>query len=136
MDKKIPKREYNNRTVYDCSNNNFTEECFSPYLNLTPITIDDRPQLGKRYRYTTDMLLSIIYIASGKYVSTLTTPYDSSQLIILTSDDTNHFHAMKKYEPYCGRVKIGYFSMKRDKKRKTRLCCSKFSDKDKNLLLS
>ena len=43
VDKKISTLEYNNRTVYDCFNNHFTDEFSSPALHLPPITIDDRP---------------------------------------------------------------------------------------------
>ena len=42
VDKKISTIEYNNRTVYDCFNNPFTDECGTPDLNLSPITIDDK----------------------------------------------------------------------------------------------
>ena len=45
-------------------------------------------------------------------------------------------HAIKKYEPYRGRVKIGYCSRKHDEKicyKKTRLYCSTWFDKDKKL---
>ena len=50
VDNKISTREY--RTVYDCFNNPFTADFGSPYLNLPPITINDRPHPHKRARYT------------------------------------------------------------------------------------
>ena len=42
-DKKISTLEYNNRTVYDCFNNPFTDECGSPAMHIPPVTIDGRP---------------------------------------------------------------------------------------------
>ena len=42
-DKKISTLDYNNRKVYDCFNNPFTDDCGSPAMYLPPITIDDRP---------------------------------------------------------------------------------------------
>ena len=74
VDKKISTSEYNNRTVYDCFNNPFTDDCGSPYLILHPIIIGDRPHLDKRARYTPDLLPAAISVASEKSVSTLTTP--------------------------------------------------------------
>ena len=43
VDKNISKLEYNNRTVYDCFNNPFTDDCGSPAMHLPPITFDYRP---------------------------------------------------------------------------------------------
>ena len=43
MDKKISTLEYNNRTVYDCFNNTFTDDFGSPAIHVHPITIDDIP---------------------------------------------------------------------------------------------
>ena len=74
-EKKISALEYNNRTVYDCINNPFTDDLRGPALNLPPITIDDRPHSYKRSQYTPDLIGTNIYVASEKYVSTLTTPY-------------------------------------------------------------
>ena len=81
------------------------------------------------------MVLYVIYLDSKTYVSTLTSSSDSPQLLLLTSDDTNPHHAMNKYEPYRGRVKIGYLSRKREQKcyKKTRFYGSTCSDKDKKL---
>ena len=114
MDKKIPSREYNNRMVYYCFNNNFPADCGGPDLNLPPITIYDRPHLDKRARYIPDMLPDAISVDPENSVSTLNTPYYSPQLLVMTSDNPNYLHAMKKYEPYLGRVKRGYCSSKRD----------------------
>ena len=62
--KKISTREYNNRTFYDCFNNNFTADFDIPALNLLTITIDDRTCLHKRFRHNPDLLPSAIFVAS------------------------------------------------------------------------
>ena len=62
----------------------------------------------KRARYNPDILPSDIYVASEKYVSTLTAPYDYTQVIVLTFYDTNPHHTMKNDNLVHGRVKIGY----------------------------
>ena len=99
LDKKIPMRQYNNRTVYDFFNNPFPDIFGSPDFNLPPITIDDIPRLDKISNYTPDMLPGAVYAASEKYVSTFTTPSDSPPLRILTSDGPNPHHFMNKDEP-------------------------------------
>ena len=76
-------------------------------MNVPPVTIDDRPFPHKRARYFPDLLPDTILVASGNSVSTFTTPYDSPDL--LPSDDPNTLHVMNKYEPFIGRVHIGYF---------------------------
>ena len=106
MDKEISTMEYNNRTFYDYLNNTFTDDFGSPSLNLPPITTDDRPHLHKRYHFTPDLLPAAISVASENYFSTLTALSDLPDL--LPSDDHNTLHVMKKYEPYHGRLKIGY----------------------------
>ena len=62
--RKISTLEYNNRTVYEFFCDPFTDVFGSPYLNLTPITIDDRPLPHKRSRYTPDLIPAAIYVAS------------------------------------------------------------------------
>ena len=99
-------REYNNRKVHDCLNKKFTADCGIPYLNLSPITIDDIPCPHKRPLYTPYLLPDAIYVASENSVSTLTTPSNFTKLLVPTSDDTNPHHEMKKDVNYCGRVKI------------------------------
>ena len=47
-DNTISTKEYNNRTVYDCFNNPFTDNFGSTILNLPPRTIDDRTCMHKR----------------------------------------------------------------------------------------
>ena len=73
-----------------------------------PIPVDDRPYQHKISRCTPYMLPDTIYVASENYVSTFTKPSDSPRLFLLPSDDPNPPHAMKKDDPYRGRVKIGY----------------------------
>ena len=87
--------------------NTFSDYCVSSDFNLTPINIDDRPRPDKGYQYTPDMLPAAISVASEN-IFTLTTPSDSLQLLIITTDDTNSHHATNKYESYCVRVLIGY----------------------------
>ena len=55
-DKNFSTLEYNNRTVYDCFNNPFTDYCGSPDMPLPPITIDDRSPPHKIARYAPDLL--------------------------------------------------------------------------------
>ena len=91
-DKKNSLREYNNRTVYDYLNIPFTDYFDIPYLNLPYIIIDDSTRLDKRACYTPDLLPAAISVASKNSVSTLTTPSDPPQVIVLNSDDTNTHH--------------------------------------------
>ena len=119
VEKKISTLDYNNRTVYECFNNHFTYEFGSPYLNLTLITIDDRPLLHKKSHYTPSLLTDAIYVASENYVSTLTTPSDSPDL--LPSDYPDTLLVMKKYVPFLGRVHRGYCCRKHDKKDDTKI---------------
>ena len=97
VDKKISTLDYNNRAVYDCFNNPFKSDFGRTDLHLPPITINDIPRSHKRARYTPDLLPSAMCIASENYVSTLTTPYDSTDL--LPSDDPNTLHVTRKYVP-------------------------------------
>ena len=97
VEKIISTRYYNNRMVYDYSNNTFPAYCGSPYFNLPPITIGDRSLLDKRARYTPDMLPDSIYVASENSVITFDTPSDSPQLLLLNYDYPNPLHPMKKY---------------------------------------
>ena len=89
-------------------------------MNLSPITIYDRPIPHKRARYTPDLLPATIYVVSRKYVITLTTPSYSPQLLLLSSGDPNHHCVMNKDEAYRGRVKRGYWSRKHDEKDATK----------------
>ena len=114
MDKKFSTLDYNNRTVYECFNNPFTDDFGSPALNLPPITFDDIPHLHKRASYTPDLLPADISVASENAFSTLTTSSDSPDL--LTSDDPNTRHGMKKGVPFQGRVHRGYCCREHGKK--------------------
>ena len=104
-DKKFSTREYKNRMVYDCFNNTYTYDCSSPTTNIHTVTIDDTPCTNERSHCTPVLLPDEIYVASENSVSNFIVPYDSPQLIFLTSGYLNPHYAMKKYEPYHGRVK-------------------------------
>ena len=132
MDKKISTLDYNNRTVYDCLNNLFTDNFGSPDIHLPPITIDDRPPPHKRTQYAPDLLPPAISVASENVVRTLTTPSDSPDQ--LPTDDPNTIHVLKKFFPLKGRVNIEYCCRKHGLIRcykKTRFYCSTCSDEDK-----
>ena len=87
------------------------------YLPL-PLMID-HPH--KRPRYTPDMLPATISVASEKYFNTLTTPSDSTRLLILPYDNPNSPHVTNKYKTYRGRVKIWHCSGKHDEKYATKI---------------
>ena len=136
VDKKFSIIEYKNRMVFDWFDNPFTDDCGIPSYNPPPITIYDRPLPHKRSRYTPDLLPDVIYAASERYDSTLATPSDSPWLLLQTSGDPTPPHSMNKYDPYRGKVKIGYFYRKHDEKRfykHTRLYFSTSYDKYKKL---
>ena len=95
--------------IYYCFNIPTTDDCGSPHLNLPHITIDDIPHLDKRACYIPDMLPSDIFVASKKYVSNLTNPYDYPQVIAITFDDNKPHHATKKDNPVHRSVKRGYY---------------------------
>ena len=61
------------------------------YLS-SPLMIDTPHE---RSRYTPDILLDYISVASENYVITLTTPSDSPDL--LPTDYPNNIHVMKKF---------------------------------------
>ena len=62
-------------------------------MHLLPITVDERTPSHKRDRYTPDWIPDSISVASENYVSTLTTPSDS--LDILPTDGPNTLHVIK-----------------------------------------
>ena len=70
--------------------------------------IGDSTRLEKIYRYKTDRLPAAISVSSEKSVSTLTNPYDTPQVIVITSDYTNLHHTTKKENTYRGRTAKGY----------------------------
>ena len=64
------------------------------------------------------------------------TTSDSPQLLLITYDDPNPTNAIKKDDPYHGRVKIGYCSRKHDGNvcyKNTWSYLSKSSDKEKKI---
>ena len=63
--------------------------------------------LNKIARYNSDPLPDAIYVISGKYVSTLTNPSESPQVIVLNYDDTNTHHEITSDKPCHGRGKSG-----------------------------
>ena len=83
----IQMRELNDRTVYEWFKTPFPVDYGITALNLPPIPIYDSSRQNKRAHYTPDPLPHAISIASGKYVSTLTTPCDYPQDILISSDD-------------------------------------------------
>ena len=64
VESKCSSLEYNSRTIYECSNNPFTDEFGSPALNIPLITFDDRARPHKRACYTPDLLPAAISVAS------------------------------------------------------------------------
>ena len=86
--------------------NPFTADCGSQAMNLTPITIDDRPPPPKRARYAPNLLPATISVASENSVSTLTTP--SYFPDILPIDGQKTVHVLKKVLPVKVRVHRGY----------------------------
>ena len=107
-------RKYNDRTVYDCLNNNILVDCGIKYLNLPPMPIGDSSIPNKRACYTPDPLPYAIYVTSGNYVITFTTPYESSKVIFLNYDTPNNYHTMMKYKPIFSTDKRGYYSRYHD----------------------
>ena len=130
VDKKISTREFKNRTVYDCFSNPFVANCGSPYFNLPPVPIDDGSFPDKRARYTPDLLPAAIFVTFENSVSTLTTPSDSIQFLVLAYDYPNPHHAMNKDDPYRVREKRGYCFRKCDEKyaKKAMFYCSTCSN--------
>ena len=100
-------REYNVRIVYEYLNNPFQVDCSIPDLNLHPMPIDDSSISNKRSRYTPDLLAAVISVASGNYASTLTTPYDSPQVILLIFDAPDTDHTITREKPVCATEKRG-----------------------------
>ena len=69
---------------------------------------------NKRTLYTHAPLLASIYVASGNYVSNLTTPSESSQGSLLTSDAPDTYHIITRDKPGNETEKIGYHNRKHD----------------------
>ena len=64
---KLPRESDSNYSkVYDCFNNHFPYYCAVPYLNLSPMVIDDSSRQNKISCYTSDPLTATIYILPPK----------------------------------------------------------------------
>ena len=74
------------------------------YITL-PLIIFPAPQ---KSWYTSDPLPAAISVTSGNYVSILTTPSDSPQLLVLYSDDTETQHTTMSDNPFHISMKGGY----------------------------
>ena len=74
--------------------------------------IDNSFRPDKRFRYTPDPLSYDIYIYSGNYVSTLTAPSESPEVIVLTEDNNYTGHILTKEKHGCAAEKRGYYSMR------------------------
>ena len=99
---------YNERIAYDFFNILLLVDFGIPAFNIPPVPIDYSPLLNKRAHYTPDLIPDSSYNASKNYVSTLTTPSESPQYIILTPGAPNTHHNIMRDEYDCGKVKIGY----------------------------
>ena len=97
--------EKNNRAVYECFDDPFTDKFGISYLNLPLTTIDDKPCPHKIALYTPDLIPAAISVSLENYFSNFTTPSDLPDL--LTSDNTNPLHIMKKDYPCRGSLKRG-----------------------------
>ena len=107
-ERKILKREYNNRTVHDCFNDPFTFYGIIPPLNLPPIPIDDSPHSNKRSRYTSATSPAAIYVTSGKSNIKCTTPSDHQKVLLLSYDDPDTQHTIMSDNTCSGRTTRGY----------------------------
>ena len=108
--------EYNDMSVYDLFNKYFTVYGGRPDLNLLPIIIYYSPRPNKIVQYTSDMLPYSIHINSENSGSTLITPSDSSQLLVMSYDDPDTQHTIMSDKPCLGRAEIGYYSRFHDGK--------------------
>ena len=107
-------REYNKISLHDCFNNPFSFDCSITALNFPPMPIDDSCRLKKRACYTPDQIPSAISAASGRSVSNLITPYDSPQVILLTSDAPDTEHIIMRDKLGRATEKRGYCSRRHD----------------------
>ena len=98
-------RGYNDKTVYDCFNNPFMDNFLRKYLNIPPMPIGNITCPNKTSHYTSEPLPAKIYVTSEKYVSTLTTPSNPPQFILINYDDTNTHHTIISYNHFCDRDK-------------------------------
>ena len=113
-DKKISVKDYKDRKSCDSLNNPFPVDFGSPDLNTRPVSNDDISSPNKRACYTPAPLPAAISAASVKSVSTFTTPSDSPQVILLTSDSINTDNSTSRDKPGNAMEKIGYCSRRHD----------------------
>ena len=76
--------------------------------------IDDSRHLQKRACYTPGPLPDAVYVASKKSVSTVTTPCDPPQDILLNSDVPKIDHTMMRDKYHCGNMKRGHCARRHD----------------------
>ena len=86
-DNKTSTIEYNSITIYDCFNNIFSIYFSGTDLNLLPMTINDRYRPKKEAYYTSYPLPDTIYVPFVNSVSNYTTPSESPQVFLLSSND-------------------------------------------------
>ena len=103
-------RGYNNGPVYVCFNDPFTVFFGIPYFNIPTMPLNESSRQSKRAYYNPYELPDFIYVASGKYVSTLTTPSGSPQYILLSSDASSTDHTIVRDKTVCVKDKIVYCS--------------------------
>ena len=89
-----------------------------PAFNIPPSNFDGRPNPHKIARYTPYLLPSAISVSPDNYFRSLTTPYDSPDLI--PYDNPKSLPVMKKDVPILGRVIILFCCRKHDKKDSTK----------------
>ena len=113
-DKKISRMDYNNRPVYDCFNDPFTDDCSHPDLNLSYMPLDDSTNPNKISLYTPDLIPAAIYVSYQNYVFTLNNPFEPPKFTLLDYDcsTTEHIIMVDKHES--GNVKIGYRARRHD----------------------
>ena len=70
--------------------------------------IDDSSGTNKRARYTPDLIPSSNYVASVNSVSTLNTPNDLPEVILLTSDVPKIRHTIMRDKNICDTERGGY----------------------------
>ena len=99
---------YKSRTVDVCFNNSFTADGSILVLNIPSIIIYYSPCPDASDYYTPDMIPDFISISSEDSGSSLTNPFDSPQVFVLTSDYPNPHCSMNENRPVRGRIKTGY----------------------------
>ena len=83
--------------------------CGIPYLNIPLMNIDDSFIPNKIYFCTPDLIPADIYVASGNYISTLDTPSDYPQVVLVSSDSNSTYHTIIIYKTSHTTEKMGYW---------------------------